>query len=44
VPPERQAGLRERLKDLTAVKFRFDNGGSKIVVYEPNDFEKWARE
>ncbi|WP_448207972.1 GHMP family kinase ATP-binding protein [Azospirillum sp. sgz302134] len=44
VPPERQAGLREHLKDRTAVKFRFDNGGSKIVVYEPNDFKERARE
>jgi D-glycero-alpha-D-manno-heptose-7-phosphate kinase len=39
VPPERQARLRERLKDLVSVAVRFDSGGSKIVVYEPNDFE-----
>ncbi|MDQ2105445.1 GHMP family kinase ATP-binding protein [Azospirillum isscasi] len=40
VPPERQDGLRKRLEAFTAVKFRFDNAGSKIVVYEPNDFER----
>ena len=38
VPPERQAGVRERMKDLIAVNFRFD-GGSKIVVYEPTEFD-----
>lgn len=38
VPPERQMSVRERLKDLIAVNFRFD-GGSKIVVYEPNEFD-----
>lgn len=43
VPPERQAAVRERLKDLIAVAFRFDTGGSKIVVYEPNDFERRRR-
>ncbi|MDQ2105263.1 kinase [Azospirillum sp. C340-1] len=44
VPPERQVALRERLKDLTAVKFRFDNGGSKVVVYQPDDFGLRAKE
>ncbi len=43
IPPERQARVRERLKGLIAVTFRFDNGGSKIVVYEPNDFERRRR-
>jgi len=33
-PPEAQPRVRERLKNLIAVNFRFD-GGSKIVVYEP---------
>jgi D-glycero-alpha-D-manno-heptose-7-phosphate kinase len=37
-PPEAQAGVRERLKDLIAVNFRFD-GGSKIVVYEPDELD-----
>ncbi|MBP2232113.1 D-glycero-alpha-D-manno-heptose-7-phosphate kinase [Azospirillum agricola] len=43
IPPERQPAVRERLKDLTAVTFRFDSGGSKIVVYEPDDFERRRR-
>lgn len=37
-PPEVQARVRERLSNLIAVNVRFD-GGSKIVVYEPNDFD-----
>lgn len=40
VPPERQAAVRERLNGLIAVSFGFDTGGSKIVVYEPDDFER----
>ena len=38
-PPELQAKLCERLKKLTYVRFRFDFTGSKIVVYEPNNFQ-----
>lgn len=40
VPPDRQTAVRERLKDQTIVTFGFDTGGSKIVVYEPNDFRR----
>lgn len=43
VPPERQAALREHFKDLIAVPVRFDVGGSKIVVYEPDDFAQERR-
>ncbi len=43
IPPDRQAAVRERLKDFIAVAFRFDSGGSKIVVYEPTDFERRRR-
>ncbi|CAK0750043.1 D-glycero-alpha-D-manno-heptose-7-phosphate kinase [uncultured Gammaproteobacteria bacterium] len=43
VPPERQPRLRERLKDQIIVAFRFDDGGSKIVVYEPDDFRRRRR-
>ena len=40
VPPERQVRLRAHFKDLIAVPVRFDVGGSKIVVYEPDDFAR----
>ncbi|MGY9005582.1 MAG: GHMP family kinase ATP-binding protein [Alphaproteobacteria bacterium] len=35
VEPEKQAQVRERLKNLVYVDFGIDNDGSKIVVYEP---------
>ncbi|MCB1776132.1 MAG: kinase [Candidatus Competibacteraceae bacterium] len=37
VPPDRQAAVRQRLQRLTHVPLRFDNSGSKIVLYQPND-------
>ena len=36
-PPERHPALRARLSHLISVSFSFDHGGSKIVVYEPDD-------
>ena len=36
--PEHHANIRNKLKNLTHVPFRFDNMGSKIVVCEPNGF------
>ncbi|MFO1478377.1 MAG: kinase [Verrucomicrobiota bacterium] len=40
VPPERQRAVRERLKQLVHVPFRFDYSGSQIVFFE-ND-EDWS--
>jgi D-glycero-alpha-D-manno-heptose-7-phosphate kinase len=40
VPPEKQAAVRERLKGHIAIAFRFETGGSRIVVYEPDDFDR----
>lgn len=34
--PERQAKVRERLKDLVHVPFGFDEAGSRVVLYQPN--------
>lgn len=36
VPPERQALIREKLHHLVNVPFRFENSGSRIVLYQPN--------
>ena len=36
--PENHEKIRTRLKNLVHVSFKFDNTGSKIVVYEPNGF------
>lgn len=36
VPPERQVLIREKLRHLVNVPFRFENSGSRIVLYQPN--------
>ena len=33
-PPDRHAAIRERLDDLIHVDFRFETGGSKILVFQ----------
>ena len=35
VAPERQAKVRERLKGLIHVPFRFEDSGSRVVLYSP---------
>jgi D-glycero-alpha-D-manno-heptose-7-phosphate kinase len=37
VDPERRAQVRERLKNLVHVNVGFDNDGSKIVIYQPDE-------
>lgn len=37
VPPERRLALRERLRKLLCVPFRFSSKGSDVVVYEPEE-------
>lgn len=39
VEPEKQAAVKEKLKDLIQVNFSIDEVGSKIVVYEPAGLE-----
>ncbi len=34
--PEKQAAIRERLKNLVHVTFNFDDSGSRVVLYQPN--------
>lgn len=36
VKPALQARVRERLKDLVHVPFSFEDGGSRVVLYQPN--------
>jgi D-glycero-alpha-D-manno-heptose-7-phosphate kinase len=36
VKPENQMAVRERLKKLVHVPFKFDSSGSRVVVYQPN--------
>jgi len=35
-PPERQAAIREKLSRLVHVPFRFENAGSRVVLYQPS--------
>lgn len=37
VPPERRQALRERLRKLLCVPFKFSSKGSDVVVYEPEE-------
>jgi len=39
VPPERQSAVREKLKRLIHVPFRFESMGSRIVLYHPNGLQ-----
>jgi D-glycero-alpha-D-manno-heptose-7-phosphate kinase len=39
-PPERHSKIRERLKNLVHVPFAFENSGSRVVLYQPNGFER----
>jgi D-glycero-alpha-D-manno-heptose-7-phosphate kinase len=34
--PEKHAAIRERLKELVHVNFKFDDSGSRVVLYQPN--------
>jgi D-glycero-alpha-D-manno-heptose-7-phosphate kinase len=36
VKPENQALVRERLKNLVCVPFKFESSGSKVVLFQPN--------
>ena len=38
VPPEKQQEVKDKLKDLLYVPFRFDNLGSQVVLYSTQDF------
>lgn len=38
--PEKQPGIRQALGNLVHVPFRFENSGSRVVLYEPNGFEQ----
>ena len=39
VPKDRQEEVRRELKDLLLVPFRFENEGTSVIYYVPEDFE-----
>ena len=38
VQPEKQAAVREAMKDLLYVPFQFENGGTKVIHYTPESY------
>lgn len=39
VQPEKRASVCETMKDLLQIPFHFENGGSQVMYYEPEDYE-----
>lgn len=37
--PEKQAAIREAMKDLLHIPFQFENGGTRVIHYSPEEFE-----
>ncbi len=43
VQPDKQEAVREALKELVEVPFRFENGGTRVIYYTPEIWEKKSR-
>lgn len=39
VQPEKQESVREAMKDLMYIPFKFENGGTRVIHYSPEEFE-----
>lgn len=39
VQPEKQATVREAMEDLLHIPFQFENGGTRVIHYSPEEFE-----
>ena len=39
VQPENQAALMEAMKDLMYIPFKFEDGGTRVIHYSPEEFE-----
>ena len=39
VQPEMQEAVREAMKDLMHIPFQFENGGTRVIHYSPEEFE-----
>ena len=40
VQPEKQAAVREAMKDLLYVPFHFEDGGTQVILYNPEHYEQ----
>ena len=39
VQPEKQCAVREAMRDLLYIPFEFENGGTRVIHYSPEEFE-----
>ena len=39
VPEEKQDNVKKELSDLLLVPFKFDNAGTQIIYYAPEEYE-----
>ena len=39
VQPEKQESVRKAMKDLMYIPFQFENGGTRVIHYSPEEFE-----
>ena len=39
VPKEKQPSVRETMKDLLYIPFEFENGGTRVIYFAPEDYE-----
>ena len=39
VQPEKQKAVREAMSDLMYIPFRFEDGGTRVIHYSPEEFE-----
>ena len=39
VQPEKQNAVREAMKDLMYIPFKFENGGTRVIHYSPEPYE-----
>ena len=39
VQPEKQKAVRESMKDLMYIPFKFEDGGTRVIHYSPETFE-----
>lgn len=39
VPKEKQPSVREAMKDLLFIPFEFENGGTRVIYFAPEDYE-----
>ncbi len=42
VQPEKQSAVREAMKDLLYIPFKFENGGTRVIHYSPEEYEERA--